>query len=372
MGLRALVLVWLLCCLFIAVKADFNVTVDDGDTALIIYEPPGSWQQTAFDALDSGGQHTVTSDEAATATFTFTGVAIYFWSPLWPFRMTTAISLDGTNSELVDLRDHSQPVVEGAPETSQSQVVWFRDGLDNTQHTLVISIGAGRNLAIVDGLQYTVFEDPSSSTLTSSSTLSMTSTSSSVISSPTAGSATASHPHTAKTGLSIALGLVCTIFGLLVIGGIYWYWRRRQRLREEEEYTSRDLPPPEMSDASNNGYAASRPSYYKRYRFVAPDVGRNRSAPRRKGFPRPAAAAVLKGKNPLTTIPEIAVREDGASEGSRRSHLSVSSPFLPEDAHDNPATPPWTEVGHASTSGSGAPREESWTYPQSDGFVRFS
>ena len=39
---------------------------------------------------------------------------------------------------------------------------------------------------------------------------------------------------TAKKGLSIALGLVLTIFGLLVAGAIFWFYRRRKQKREAE------------------------------------------------------------------------------------------------------------------------------------------
>lgn len=80
------------------------------------------------------------------------GTAIYFYSPLWPFHVTTALSLDGQPPETVDLRDHSVPPDVDAPETVQSQVVWSLVGLDNTEHTLVIFVGAGEDIAIVDAL----------------------------------------------------------------------------------------------------------------------------------------------------------------------------------------------------------------------------
>ena len=49
-----------------------NVTVDDNDPS-ITYQPPASWVVSVFDPLDAGGQHHVTSDPDATASFTFTG-----------------------------------------------------------------------------------------------------------------------------------------------------------------------------------------------------------------------------------------------------------------------------------------------------------
>ena len=73
-------------------------------------------------------------------------------SPLWPYLVNTAISLDHGPSTLVDLVDHSRPPTDGGPETVQSQVVWKATGLNNTQHNLLISVGAGQPYAIVDGL----------------------------------------------------------------------------------------------------------------------------------------------------------------------------------------------------------------------------
>lgn len=83
------------------------------------------------------------------------GVAIYFLSPLWPYPVNTAVSLDSGPIFLIDLVDHSSPTspVQG-PETEQSQVVWNATGLENGSHRLVISVGAGQPFAIVDGLMY--------------------------------------------------------------------------------------------------------------------------------------------------------------------------------------------------------------------------
>ena len=88
------------------------------------------------------------------------GIAIYFFSPLWPFRVTTAVSLDGQPTELLDLEDHDAPFEQDGAETQPSQVVWWVDGLENTQHNLFISVGEGEDLAIVDQLVcvYHIFE----------------------------------------------------------------------------------------------------------------------------------------------------------------------------------------------------------------------
>jgi hypothetical protein len=56
-------------------EALYNVTVDDQD-ASISYFPQGSWNQTDRGILDAGGQHMLTNDPNAYATFTFKGSKI--------------------------------------------------------------------------------------------------------------------------------------------------------------------------------------------------------------------------------------------------------------------------------------------------------
>ena len=79
-------------------------------------------------------------------------------SPLWPYVVNTALSIDSGAITLVDLTDRSSPYTSVAlgnvSETVKSQVVWGTAGLANTQHTLSISIGTGQTYAIVDGLMY--------------------------------------------------------------------------------------------------------------------------------------------------------------------------------------------------------------------------
>ena len=82
------------------------------------------------------------------------GVAVYFMSPLWPYSVTTSLSLDSDTPTLLDLRDYSQAFDQDAPETAASAVVWGATGLANTQHQLIISVGAGQATAIVDGIMY--------------------------------------------------------------------------------------------------------------------------------------------------------------------------------------------------------------------------
>jgi hypothetical protein len=71
------VLLWLLFvqCHFhsaTTVRAEANVTVDDGDTR-ITYSPPGAWKKSAETQLNYGGSHMLAQNPNATAVFNFTG-----------------------------------------------------------------------------------------------------------------------------------------------------------------------------------------------------------------------------------------------------------------------------------------------------------
>ena len=89
--------------------------------------------------------------------FIYPGIAIYFLAPLWPYRVNTAVSLDYGPITLIDLVDHSSPDTGQGSETIPYQVVWNVTGLTNTQHNLLISVGAGQPYAVVDGLMYVLY-----------------------------------------------------------------------------------------------------------------------------------------------------------------------------------------------------------------------
>jgi len=80
------------------------------------------------------------------------GTAIYFYSSLWPFRVTTSLTLDNEDPFIVDLRDHHARFIKDGPETTQSDVVWYQLNLENKEHTLLISVASGEDLAVVDAL----------------------------------------------------------------------------------------------------------------------------------------------------------------------------------------------------------------------------
>jgi hypothetical protein len=70
---RVLLLGLLLTCYSgTPVRAEANVTVDDGD-GRIAYSPPGAWTKSAQTQLDHGGSHMLTQNPNAIAVFNFTG-----------------------------------------------------------------------------------------------------------------------------------------------------------------------------------------------------------------------------------------------------------------------------------------------------------
>lgn len=206
------------------VFAAVNMTIYDNDSS-ITYS--GVWKPSAPSALDFSGVHMLTQDPSATASFNFTGIAIYFLSPLWPYTVNTAISLDSGPITLVDLVDHSRPNVGQGSETVQSKVVWNATGLNNTQHNLLISVGAGQPYAIVDGLIYTT---ANATSVSSSSSPSPTSTLQDPIVASPAASVSPSPKPKSKSVVAIVLGSLFGVLGLLIIvSGVWYFFRRRKR-----------------------------------------------------------------------------------------------------------------------------------------------
>ncbi|TFK33260.1 hypothetical protein BDQ12DRAFT_727895 [Crucibulum laeve] len=134
--------------------ARHNTTVSNNDAA-ITYS--GNWIKTS-DNLTTEASYMLTRDPSAKAFFNFTGTAIYFMSPLWPYLSSTAISLDSSSPVVIDLVDHNHPGVGYGFATVNSTTMWGISGLPNTGHTLVISVGERQPLAVVDSLIYTELE----------------------------------------------------------------------------------------------------------------------------------------------------------------------------------------------------------------------
>lgn len=208
--------------------------------------------------MDYGGSHILTQNSNATASFNFTGVAIYFLSPLWPYLVNTAVSLDSGPILLIDLVDHSSSTsaVQG-PETVESHVVWNATGLANGPHRLVISVGAGQPFAIVDGLIYTVLDpaDLGSSSVSSLSPTPVPTTTGRILASQVPSQTSTS---TKKHVLPIALGTVLGVLGLLFIAAAFWFCCKPRKRPPSEAWTVQGPPSstipstPQMTGSSSS------------------------------------------------------------------------------------------------------------------------
>ncbi|KAJ7606679.1 hypothetical protein FB45DRAFT_1136851, partial [Roridomyces roridus] len=116
-----------------------NVTLDDTSTNI---KYTGNWEPSSshLSGLDYGGSHTLSSDASATATLVFTGVAVYYLSPRWPYAVSSKLSIDGSPPQLVNLTDPTaSSTPPGGSEDTFSAVVWSATNLQNMTHTVIVS-----------------------------------------------------------------------------------------------------------------------------------------------------------------------------------------------------------------------------------------
>ncbi|KAG6898346.1 hypothetical protein C0992_009021 [Termitomyces sp. T32_za158] len=177
----------------------------------------------------------LTQDPAATATFKFTGSDYIKSHRNRRFNFAS-----------------SRPDAGQGPETVQSHVIWSSDQLSNTEHTLIISVGAGEPYAVVDALVFTAL-DPSDVTSSASassaaSTLSSTQAISISSSSSTAAVAAATSASVDESNsthvVPIALGTVFGVLALLLIILGIWFWLRRKRRPVSEAWSVPGTPYP--------------------------------------------------------------------------------------------------------------------------------
>ncbi|KAJ7511363.1 hypothetical protein B0H11DRAFT_2387121 [Mycena galericulata] len=215
-----LILPFFFTLFFHIAHALLNVSVDDGDLSMITYQ--GKWELGSPNNLDFGGCHRYSEDAAASATFTFTGVAVFYLAPRWPYAVSTQLSLDGRQAVFVNLTDPTVATTEDANESAEWSVAWADTGLENTTHTLLMNRPLGGEFTVVDGFFYTVDNDSLSSASASSGT------GFPAPSSAPQSTDTASPGH---LGLGVALGVA----GLIATGSlVFFLWRRNQRRVQDE------------------------------------------------------------------------------------------------------------------------------------------
>jgi len=256
----------LLACIFVhdAVVAQSNITVDDSAKS-IVYS--AGWGLSAPSPLDYGGSHHLSGDQSAFATFTFTGVAVYYLSPKWPYSVNTQLSLDGGPGEVVDLVDHSSPTTGGGAETVAYSAVWGKTGLANTQHQLVASMAPGGQFVVVDGFIYTTVGSSgttSSPSGTSSSSSSPSSTNHAPSSASPASTSDASSHQSQNSKLIVPIaGAAAGVVGIVALAALLLLCCRRLRDRKRRESslkaTARGSPSAQGSIRPESSFHFSQP-----------------------------------------------------------------------------------------------------------------
>jgi len=144
-----------------AVHGVYNITVDNTDTSIVY---TGFWGVISLGGYDYGGTQNLVDlgdnldkpGADSNATFIFTGIAIYYMAPLWPYRVETVVTLDNEPPVVINMTAPGQLVPIGTTgATVVSSVLWGRTGLTNTQHKLVMSLAEGGRYIVVDALIYT-------------------------------------------------------------------------------------------------------------------------------------------------------------------------------------------------------------------------
>ncbi|KAJ7054256.1 hypothetical protein C8F01DRAFT_1164551 [Mycena amicta] len=204
-----------------------NVSIDDTDPS-ILYK--GTWDPSSIhkSSLDYGSTHTYSSDASASATLTFTGVAIYYLAPLWPYPVSTQLRLDGGAPVIVNLTDPiASTTSEGGSESAQSSVAWYASGLSNTTHTLVLSMAPTGDAIVADGFIFTVNNgsSPSSSSISSSSPWGTAAAS--LASQSTIPFSPKKQTNALSIGLAIGLGLLALLAACVVF--YFLFYRRRSK-----------------------------------------------------------------------------------------------------------------------------------------------
>lgn len=248
-----------------------NITVDDGDPS-IQYSSGWTVSDTSS-PLDYGGFHHLSDQPSATASFAFTGVAIYLMSPLWPYAVAAQIALDSFPPSIVALEDFSH-TTDGGPETVNTSVVWSQTGLVNGTHNLTVSFAPGSLYVALDALIYTVQDSDMTTSLSSfpttdSSSLTTTSSTATITSSSSSNSSSTSSSSSSSHILPIALGTSLGVVGLaLLIVALFLICRRRDEGNSFYSNAYSDTRPPvsfvggRETSVLNQPFSSRTPSEY--------------------------------------------------------------------------------------------------------------
>ncbi|KAJ2915177.1 hypothetical protein MD484_g5238, partial [Candolleomyces efflorescens] len=315
----------------VLVVAQRAIRVDD-DSTEIVYTPAGAWarNEVASD-LDAGGFHMLATDAAATATFSFIGTGIAFMAPLWAEAISARVTLDGGAPVDIDMLDPTQTPTVGGPATVASAILWSELDLPNVQHNLVISVPPGDLITLVDMLIFYVPDTTTSTTSTTSATSTTETTRTPTTTTGTDLAASTSDPPVSsgtKMGLSIALGVVCSVFGLLALTVGFFCWRRRQRRLREQDIWAKTVPdPPPMMDEIDDSLAAGRGRRYKS-RPTAKSLAASELAESSSGLTSPSGirpGSVIQQGHPSKLRNVVASQEPTIAVVPRSQHTRASS-----------------------------------------------
>ncbi|CAA7267488.1 unnamed protein product [Cyclocybe aegerita] len=216
-----------------------NVTIDDRNTTLIAFYPSrcaGSGWMVNSTAGYSGSYTSCTADEGPSARIDFTGVAVYYRSPVFDGELVR-FRLDGSLSETISL---SAPSGQTANLTS-SRVVWGQTGLQDTDHTLEVFPGANGRTLHIDAFIYTASETTAANATSSSST---SATARSSIAAAASNSSTSSTDTKAAMAFGITFGVISlAIFIVIAI----LLFRRARELNERFTWDKPNPPPLQLS-----------------------------------------------------------------------------------------------------------------------------
>ncbi|KAF8963186.1 hypothetical protein BDZ97DRAFT_1662030 [Flammula alnicola] len=206
-----------------------NVTVDDGNSTLISYQPPlcnGSGWTVNNQRGFSGSFRYCTTNDTLSANLSFTGVAVYYVSPTFEGQFIR-FRLDGIfMSDAVNLSTPTGQTINA----TQTRVMWSQTSLDNKQHLLELHPGNGSTTLNVDAFIITQADATPSS---------------SIIPIPTAATANSglSAQSSKTTRLAMGFGITFGSLSFLIFLGIAIFLGRRIRRVNKRYSWSKTIPP---------------------------------------------------------------------------------------------------------------------------------
>ncbi|KAF9483203.1 hypothetical protein BDN70DRAFT_874079 [Pholiota conissans] len=249
-----------------------NVTIDDAGNSTagtILYSPPlcngSGWTVKEGQGLGGSYRFCASSNKTVTpsATFSFTGVAVYYMSPYFPGSLMN-ITIDGSVPHSVNL---SNPAGQTG-NLSDPAIIWSAINLNNTQHSIELLPANGSRTLNVDAFIITQVQN-------------------NVTAGPTSGNSTPISPipgdsaslglsvqSAATTRLSIGLGVTFGVLSFLIFVFISIFLARRQRKLKDQFRWVKTIPPLHPEDYADPDMAATRGFTQSKVSYVSQKTSR--------------------------------------------------------------------------------------------------